>query len=649
MKFIYGKQDMPTLRRAQEVCFLLPNGLGGFASASAAFSVSRGDQGILVSAETAPSQRIMLVHRLAEKVILGGREFWLSSQEFADKTPEEDGFHRLSSFTYDNRPEWCYDFEGLSIRRELIMAHGKNTTALHYWIENASGEKCTLQISPMVICLPKGACRKRKTKLQFDGEKITCGNYHVYLKTNGTLHHAEDRWEKLYYADDAKDGREKWGMAGSCALVEMTAEPGHTVELELVFSDCSVNTTFRELLDAHEARISEMQHPFRDEMARQLAVSADAYVTRRDSTGGKTIVAGYPFFGDWGRDTMIALPGCTLATGEYETAKSILRTFLAYEKDGLVPNLFPDGNEEPRYNTVDAALLLINTLWLYYQKTQDTDFIAEAWPVLKRIISCYQAGTHHGIRMDSDGLIQAGKGLDQVTWMDVCVDGILPTPRHGKPVEINAYWYNALRVMSEFAAQMGEDGSDYDTLAEQVKDSFIRKFWLEEKGCLRDVLSGTPADNQIRCNQIWAVTMPFTMLPPAQEAKVVETVFRELYTPCGLRTLSPEDPEFHPSYGGSQLQRDLAYHQGTAWVFPLGAYYRAYLKTHRFSQEAAAVVRRQLTGMEAMLREGCVGQLPEIYDGGSPAASKGCFAQAWSVGEMLTVYALLEQIEQEEQ
>ena len=376
-------------------------------------------------------------------------------------------------------------------------------------------------------------------------------------------------------------------------------------------------------------------------------LAADDYIVHRDSTNGKTIIAGYPLFSDWGRDTMIALPGCCLASGRYEDAKSILRTFLAYEKDGLVPNLFPEGENQPMYNTVDAALLLIDALWQYVQRTDDLEFVREAWPVMERIVAFYRKGTHHSIGMDSDGLIFAGGGLDQVTWMDVCVNGILPTPRHGKPVEINAYWYNALRIMDALALRLGEDRADYAALAEKVKKSFVENFYMEDRGYLKDVISGTKADAQLRCNQIWAVSMPFTMLQPEQERSVVETVYRHLYTPCGLRTLSPEDPEFHPTYGGPMLQRDLAYHQGTTWVFPMGAYYLAYLKIHGYSKAAASRVREQTQALISMLSEGCLGQLPEIYDGAVPAEGKGCFAQAWSVGEMLRVLEAVERIENE--
>ena len=377
---------------------------------------------------------------------------------------------------------------------------------------------------------------------------------------------------------------------------------------------------------------------FADPMAKVLVKSAVQFVADRESTGGKTILAGFPFFEDWGRDTMIALPGVCISTGQYETAKEILRTFAANERDGLMPNLFPEGKNEPRYNTVDAALLFINCVYLYYQASGDMDFVKEVWPVMERIITKYREGTRHGIRMEEDGLIRAGEGLDQVTWMDVRVGEILPTPRHGKPVEINAYWYNALRIMEIFASELGLEYTGYGVLADRTRTSFREQFWNEERGCLKDLVSGTKADMQIRCNQIWAVSMPFTMLEKDQERQVVRTVYEKLYTPYGLRTLEEGDEEFHPFYGGEMIERDLAYHQGTVWTFPLGAYYLAYLKVCGYSEEAKEEVKEQLEVMESAMREGCIGQLPEIYDGGNPSSSKGCFAQAWSVGEILRVY-----------
>lgn len=419
--------------------------------------------------------------------------------------------------------------------------------------------------------------------------------------------------------------------------MQLVIPAGEQSDFEVLFSTESVETTAKELISAYERRQKRLKRDsgFTTPIARQLACAADAFLVQRHSTGGRSIIAGYPLFGDWGRDTMIALSGCALATKQYAVAKSILRTFLAYEKDGLVPNLFPEDGKQPMYNTVDAALLLINAIWLYEQSTGDITLVREAFPVMKRIVRAYRSGTHYGIHMDTDGLICAGEGLAQVTWMDVCVDGVLPTPRHGKPVEINAYWYSALCIMSRYAALMEEDGEAYAALAQQVQASFRKNFWIAEKGYLKDVISGTRADEQLRCNQIWALTMPFTMLTTEQEHSVVEAVYHHLFTPYGLRTLSPEDEEYRGFYGGSQFERDMAYHQGTIWPFPMGAFYLAYLKVHEYSPEHVQQVQTWLKHLEVMLKEGCVGQIPEVYDGDHPGISKGCYAQAWSVGELL--------------
>ena len=646
MKFVYGKQDLATQALAEGHCWLLANGLGGFASTSAAFSVTRCDQGLLVAAKT-PNQRFNLVHRLSEELIVGGKSVFLSTQTFGDEKSPEDGWRYLSSFVWENGPAWLYQLNGVQVRRRCAVAHGSNAAAAVYTVENRSELPCTLRLTPVLQFSPKGEPRQKQLPLQYADGKIQGAGLTLYVKSDQQLTAVPQRWETLFYADDQKDGRCGTGLGLICCTAELTVPQGGTGHLELVFSTEPIAGTGMEIVCKSEQRQRALieQSGFKSPVAQELARSADAFIADRASTGGKTIIAGYPFFGDWGRDTMIALPGCTLAPGRYDTAKSILRTFLACERDGLVPNLFPEGEEEPRYNTVDAALLLINCVWLYYQRTGDAEFVREAWPVMVKIIRAYQTGTRHAIGMDTDGLVHAGQGLDQVTWMDVCVDGILPTPRHGKPVEINAYWYNALRILQELAPTAGETGAGYGDLAALVKESFSRAFWMEDKGCLKDVISESGADEQIRCNQIWAVSMPFTMLSPAQEKQVVETVRRYLYTPFGLRTLSPEDPEFHPFYGGSQKERDMAYHQGTIWPYPLGAYYLAYLKTHGNTAQAAAQVRSHLESMEAMLREGCAGQLPEIYDGGNPGPSKGCFAQAWSVGELLRVYEKLEEIE----
>lgn len=650
MKFLYGRQDMPNLMRAQENCFLLTNGLGGYASLSAAFSMTRADQGLLVAARTAPNDRVTLLARMQETLSCAGQTETLSSQQFGDGTPPEEGYRLLSSLTVDDVPCWRYDVRGVCVTREVAMQHGANAVALRYTVENRTVADCELCIRPYVLGMPKGDAPLRPWLLRWGKDCIVMGDATLHLRTNGDVTEEKPRFVSQAYLHDAPDGRPGYGLVGSVCSIRLCVQAGETKTLWAVFADEPCETSAEDMIQAQKARIAILRGAsgLKDNIALQLVSAADAFVALRESTGGKTLLAGYPFFGDWGRDTMIALAGCTLSAGRYEDARSILRTFLAYEQDGLMPNLFPEGENLPMYNTADAALLLVNVLWLYVRKTDDLDFAREAWPVLARIIACYRQGTRHAIHMDADGLICAGEGLDQVTWMDVRVGNILPTPRHGKPVELNAYWYSALRVMDALAQELSLDPADYAALAEQVRVSFIDAFWMADQGYLRDVISGTAADEQIRCNQIWALTQPFTMLTPEQERAVLDTVYAHLYTPCGLRTLSPEDAQFHPTYGGVQKVRDMAYHQGTAWVFPLGAYYLAYLKVHGGTKAAAENVRAALAPIASALHEGCIGQLPEIYDGLAPSASRGCFAQAWSVGEMLRVYERLEEIEGED-
>ena len=641
MRFVYGKQNMRTLERAQENNFLLTNALGGYASVTGGYGVPRCDQGLLVAAVKAPNVRINMVHRMKETLRIGDQELLLSTQEFADGRPPEEGYRNLASFVYDGLPTWTYDVSGVRVTRCCVMEQEKNTTVMVYTLENCSGKPVTLTLEPFFKMVPRENVLDYKKDFSYANGVLRDDQYTVYLKTDAVLEAKTPVWQWVAYPEDVKDGRPEKGMAFSCCQVSKMLLDGESAAFEVSFSLEDTAVSGKALMDAHYDRQQKLLDlaGLQDPLAQQLVLAADAYIARRDSTNGKTILAGYPLFSDWGRDTMISLPGCTLSTGRYEDAKSILRTFLAYERNGLVPNLFPEGGMEPMYNTVDAALLLIDAVWQYHHRTGDDAFVKEAWPVMERIVHFYKNGTDHAISMDTDGLIRAGDGLDQVTWMDVRVNDILPTPRHGKPVEINAYWYNALKIMEFFCTITGCDAAAYAQLAEQVKGSFVKTFYMEDKGYLKDVISGTKSDEQIRCNQIWAVSMPYTMLTPEQEKNVVDTVRRHLYTPCGLRTLSPEDPEYRGHYGGPMLDRDLAYHQGTTWVFPMGAYYLAYLKTH---DNAKDYVRAQLEALEPMLFEGCAGQLPEIYEGDFPTESKGCFGQAWSVSEILRVFEAIE-------
>ncbi len=346
------------------------------------------------------------------------------------------------------------------------------------------------------------------------------------------------------------------------------------------------------------------------------------------------------WFSDWGRDTMIAMPGLTLATGRYEDARDILITFARYEKDGLIPNVFPDGEGEPAYNTVDAALWYFEAVYSYYQYTKDLQFIREHLkPVMENILLGYQNGTAFEIKMQKDALIAAGNEDTQLTWMDAKAGSWVVTPRHGKAVEINALWYNALRVMAEISELCGEDGSSYLKLAEKVKKSFVKVFWNEKAHCLLDVVNEAGPDAKIRPNQILAVSLSFPVLSGEKAKSVVKTVYQMLYTALGLRTLNREDPQYRGIYLGDIYARDGAYHQGTVWTWILGRFITAYARVNR--REPG--LKKQLEGFflpfEDHLRDACIGSISEIFDGDEPLVPRGCCAQAWSVSEILRAYA----------
>ena len=671
MQFHFGKEAWTTIEEGEKNCYLLTNGLGGFHSLSIIGAAARGDQAFLMSAKKAPNVRWHMVTNLLETLYIDGKEYVLTSQRMKDGKNLE-GYRYLESFTYENLPKWTYCIEDITIEKMILMVHGENTVAVRYQIHSKNDRDVRLKVSPLIrftaknnpfeeenagkIEFIKMSNLNQETKELQEQYGISNEESVLYFATNGNVTEEEPKvFGPMYFSQDERDGRDSQGFALRNHTISY--QVGEDTEgLTCVYSMKSYTyhkDMFEEMLNTQKQYLDSLleKAPLHTELGKQLVLSADAYVVDRESTKGKSIIAGYPFFEDWGRDTMISLPGITLVTGRFEECKSILRTFAKYIKNGLLPNLFPEGDENPMYNSADAPLLFVNTVYEYLEFSKDEEFLEEILPSLEQVVKAYQNGTDFHIKMDSDGLIQAGAGLEQLTWMDVRVGEHLPTPRHGKPVEINAYWYSALKVMAELTGKSTnneKNASEYEVLAEKVKASFLEKFWNEQEDCLKDVLSGTYEENQVRCNQIWALTQPFTMLDSEKENKVIEKVREELYTTIGLRTLSPKDPAFHKIYIGPMEERDRAYHQGTVWGFPLGAYYRAcirYTREHDFveKEEWMKELETGIKALQTWLAEGCIAQIAEIYDGEKPTVSRGCFAQAWSVGELLrAVYDLEE-------
>ena len=441
MKWIYGRQDWKTLERGLENCYLLTNGLGGFSSLTMTGAVARNDHSVFMACTKAPNHRVNMVHRIKEELGIGESKYVLSTQEFADGTKEE-GYRYLTEFSFETFPVWNYLISGVEMEKEIVMAQGSNQIALNYHLKNRGQEEAVLCVTPFFQFEPKGEDLKEDKIFSRQAQKITDGKYDLFFETNGKVEGFQEKKETYFYRYDECDGRRENGTASAVYQIKKRVKPGEETDLTVIYSlESRIGMDTKKLFDKmkeeqihHQEKLIKTSG-LKNKLAQTLVRSADKFLSNRESTDGLTILAGFPFFEDWGRDTMIALPGICISTGRVESAKSILRTFAFYEKDGLMPNLFPEGENEPLYNTVDAALLFINCVWLYYEKTQDIKFVEEMYPVMQRIISGYERGTNFNIHMEEDGLISAGAGLDQVTWMDVRVGEILPTPRHGKLVE----------------------------------------------------------------------------------------------------------------------------------------------------------------------------------------------------------------------
>lgn len=377
----------------------------------------------------------------------------------------------------------------------------------------------------------------------------------------------------------------------------------------------------------------------KDEFAAALTASADNFIVYRKSTDAKTIIAGYPWFTDWGRDTMIALSGLTLVTRRFNDAEQILYTFSKYVRHGLVPNMFPDEGQEPGYNSVDAALWYFEAVNKYLNYTGNHQFVRDnLYDSMQQIIRAFMKGTLYNIGMDTDSLITAGDQATQLTWMDAKVGSWVVTPRHGKAVEINALWYNALRIMSVLAEAFGDDSIPYAAAAVKVKTAFEQSFWNENEKCLYDVISGDYKDGSIRPNQIIALSLSYPVLEGQKARAVVNKVWKELYTSYGLRTLSPKSEKYRGIYAGDQHMRDGAYHQGTVWAWPMGHFITAFKRVYGTEGKYGKILKSFIVPFKDHLKDACIGSISEIFDGDEPLEPRGCFAQAWSVGEILRAY-----------
>lgn len=651
MKF--GKGYWKTFASGIEREWVIANGAGAYCGSSIIGANTRKHHGLLIASLKAPIERYLILSKIDESVKIDNKIYNFATNQKAGGYNDEGQLY-LQRFIYEEVPNFIYQAEECFVKKTIAFEFERNTIAIGYEVLNGS-KNTVFTIKPLFSYRSHHERSERaeiKYNMYIDGTILHLTpeqnkNLDIKFYVSEGKYKERTQYDDRYTIDLEYQTEINTGM--TCIDNQLTPydisidlKPFEKKKISVV---CSIEDTFEKnsfvTIDNFVNRMKNIKDNagYNNEIVRQLVQAADQFIVKRESTGYKTILAGYPWFSDWGRDTMIALQGLTLVTKRFEDAKGILRTFAKYINNGLVPNMFPDEGLEPLYNTVDASMWYFYSVYKYLEYTNDYDFVEkEIYSKLEEIIQAYKNGTDFSIYMEDDGLIHAGSGFDQVTWMDVRVGEWVVTPRHGKPVEINALWYNALKVMEKLSKRFGREYQDYSKLANKVKTSFTEKFWNEEKQCLYDVIDGAEKDDKIRPNQIWAVSLPFTMLSLEQEKKVVNTVIAELYSSYGLRSLSPDDKDYKGVYKGRLHDRDAAYHQGTAWAFPLGALITAYVKVNGRSPESKSYAKLLLEPIEDHLRDGCVGSIAEIFDGDEPHISRGCYAQAWSVGEILRAY-----------
>lgn len=658
--------------------WLLTNGRGDYSSSTIIGCNTKGYHGLLIGSLNPPTKRIMALSACLEMVIFKGRSpsggssipsqdansgkiYNLSTFEFDGKfTPQ--GFTHLKRFYQDTGVHFDYQLDKIEITKSVYLLRDTDTVALTYDFTNVK-EPVDFVLRPFVglrdfHTLQKSYAPLCSSRID-DGLLVRHdlpGSCELFLSCPASNFEKDEQWWfNFVYRNDKERGQDftedLWTPGFFKCSVESPKKVVFWANLSNRYKpEYSMNGNIGKVCEdlyKHQNNIVTACKMNKDKNHKILCLAASQFISKRQTNHipRSTILAGFPWFADWGRDIFIALPGLLLVTGRFEEAKSVLRTFAAAADEGMIPNRFDDRNNTAYFNSVDASLWFINAAFQYLNATSDTKtFMQELMPTIRWIIDSYQKGTRFGIRSCSDGLITAGNHETQLTWMDAKYDGVAYTPRGGKAVEINALWYNSLCQLAQFYAGRDIDNANrYKSMAEQAANSFCELFWNEKAGYLNDCISPDGSvDSSLRPNQIFAVSLPFSPLSAEQQRAVVEAVHKHLLTPYGLRTLNTQDSRYKGTYTGPQSQRDEAYHQGTVWPFLIGPFIEAFLKVNEFSKkskkQAAEFIRPLL---EHLTEDACVSSVSEIFDGNPPHKPKGCIAQAWSVAEVLRAYHLI--------
>lgn len=627
--------------------WLYTNGIGGYTASTVSGANTRRYHGLLVASLNPPTDRQVLVSKVLESIVIGTEErVELSTNQYIGAVHPE-GFQYLVSFERNPLPKAIFEVQGSRLSKTVFMQYGSNTAVVEY--KNLGDQAIQLQLQPLFVTRDYHSLFQENSYFDYYHEMLFddvikihphYGSAPLFMRfTKGTFTAQHDWYRSFQYEREAYRGLDDQEDAHSIGQIALTLAPQERVFLVFSTEQSALDGQPQDWKQAEIERLTKLvPENTTDTFLRDLLVSGDQFLVRRKSEGN-TIIAGYHWFTDWGRDTMIAMRGLTIAQGKQELSASIIRTFLEHLDGGMIPNRFPDQGETPEYNTIDATLWLFVVLLEYYEQFDNLNLIETVFPKLQEIIEAHLKGTRYNIHVTEEGLLYGGEDLSQLTWMDAKVGDFVVTPRHGCPVEINALWYNALEIYNLFHSKFNSGESPYESLAEKVKTAF-QQYFVNDKGYLNDVvIPNHYTDDAIRPNQIYAISLPFSPLSEEVAANVFKVVEEELYTGLGLRSLAKGDSDFKPTYGGNPWERDTAYHQGTVWAFLWGEYALAYLKQHHFSKEACQVIKEKSKALqEHFYQSDCLYGISEVFDGEVPDAGRGCVQQAWSIGMMLRVF-----------
>ena len=643
----FSGDTLLTLDRALRREWLETNGIGGFASSTIYGLNTRRYHGLLIAATRPPVGRLALLSKLEETLIIDGQRVELSANQYSGVIHPQ-GHLLLKRFRLDPFPIFTYEVEGIEVEKTVFMIYGENSVAIRYDVRVGKGQiaNLSLEVRPLVAFRDYHSTTHENSainhEIHFQPGLISFAAYEG-LPTLQLAHDASDiDPDGFWYRNFEYSAERERGLdfqedlfSPFALLFDMTGRSSASIIASTEAREARFLDEYQKAEIARRAKVVDAS-PHEDELVRALAAAADQYIVAREHC--KTVIAGYHWFGDWGRDTMIALPGLALVTGRVNIAKSILQEFAKHIDRGMLPNRFPDGGETPEYNTVDATLWYFEAIRSLGEYTSDYGFIkTNFYAPLLDIIDWHERGTRYGIKVDDDGLLLSGEPGLQLTWMDAKVGDYVVTPRLGKAVEIQALWYNALRFLEELAGKFGDrqNKKRFGDLSARAKRSFNDQFWNEASGCLYDVISGDQRDTSIRPNQILAASLKHSMLAREKAKRVVEVVERELLTPFGLRSLAPSDPAYRSRYEGGVWERDTAYHQGTVWPWLMGPFITAYVRVNGGTKRARERAKGLLVALQSHLLDAGLGHVSEILDAESPHETRGCIAQAWSVAEVL--------------